>query len=299
MKKPRAPQLPASPQSPLEAFQQFAETVRNSPPILEEAPEYFLSLLRPFLANSARNEAHVALIAEAYAAARVTRSLPFLKLVSRFGLRRMAEQSPRLLQRLRELEDALKTELVPGSVTLHVKPIRYLETPTGFGGTGLRRYRIEIQTLVEESGSDQIEAVAVEIKADVPDAVSLADEVVVDRIWPEPAFAALVRKQSSGAQRAQKVTVGSKQSTGGELAGAGQKLSATGEISRSEEESVSTSEGLEETVNGVRQYFGRPQDRQSRHLAPSGQRRRHRRRRRGIHGRASCLGGRLRTGSGR
>ena len=167
----RTPPPDLAPQSPAAAFGRFVELVRSSPLMFDADPDAVLSLLRPFLVNPNRDEPHVRAIAEAYGAAQVTKVLgnfPIMKQVLQLTKWRtrgstMEKYLPDLIKRLRALEAALRTELRPGSITLHLKPVRYLDTPPGFGSENFHRYRIQVQTLIESTPDDALEAVAVQL----------------------------------------------------------------------------------------------------------------------------------------
>jgi hypothetical protein len=69
------------------------------------------------------------------------------------------EMNPSFIRRLRDLEAMLKTELRPGTVVIHLKPIQYLDTPQGYGTLNFHRYRVVAQTLVDPPEGDNLEAV--------------------------------------------------------------------------------------------------------------------------------------------
>ena len=60
------------------------------------------------------------------------------------------------MERLRAPRTMLKTNLLPGRVVVYLKPVQYLETPRGY--TELHRYRVIVQTLVEPSEGDALDA---------------------------------------------------------------------------------------------------------------------------------------------
>ena len=162
----------------------------------------------------------------------------------------MEDISPPFIQRLRALEAALKNELRPGSVTIHIKPTRYIETPSGFGNGHLLRYRIQVQTLVEDSVDDVLEAVSLDIRVAAENA-----EVQVDDMSPKAAFSTVSRKSAAAVQVGIKQTRADKQVVAGEISGGGAKTSSSLESSTSREESLSLSQGNEQTVARVEQYL--------------------------------------------
>jgi hypothetical protein len=120
--------------------------------------------LPPFIVNPARNQAAVLEIAEALGAVKMATSLaPMLKMIrwipGNKKLKGTMEQfNPNLVERLRAPETMLKTNLLPGRVVVYLKPVQYLETPRGYGLTELHRYRVIVQTLVEPSEGDALDA---------------------------------------------------------------------------------------------------------------------------------------------
>lgn len=242
-------------QSPLIAFERFVDLVRNSSPAFDERPETMLALLRPFLANPDRNAAHVQEIAEAYAAAKylgVLMRIPGMKLALRltYGRKTMQDFAPKFIERLVSLEAALKDELTPGSVEIHVKSPRYIDTPSGFGTNKRHRYRIQIQTAIQGSDDDILESVAVKAKVHLK-----GPPVEIEDIAPKPAFSAITRTHTAGAEVGVKRSVSAKHAFGAEAKLAIGKLSSSAELATSDEESVSLSRGVQETLAGAEQYM--------------------------------------------
>jgi hypothetical protein len=48
---------------------------------------------------------------------------------------------------------------------LHLKPVRYIETPAGYGDARLHRYRVQVQLAIDLSISDALEAAFVGMTA--------------------------------------------------------------------------------------------------------------------------------------
>jgi hypothetical protein len=59
----------------------------------------------------------------------------------------------------------LTKDLLRGSVSLHLKPVRYIETPAGYGDARLHRYRVQVQLAIDLSISDALEAASVGMTA--------------------------------------------------------------------------------------------------------------------------------------
>jgi hypothetical protein len=104
----------------------------------------------------------------------------------------MEQSAPDFINRLRELEATLRTELRPGSITLHLKPMRYLDTPAGFGGQTFHRFRIQVQTLIDSTPDDALQAVAVELTLN-----DGAADLVIDDISPQAGFSAVGLKETA------------------------------------------------------------------------------------------------------
>jgi hypothetical protein len=235
------------PQGPLEAFETFVAMVRRSPFMLYAKPEEVIALLRPFLANPDRNEAHVREIVLGYMMSRFMKgndfvTMPFWEFMSMLMRQRLTKE----LLRMEALEAALRTELKPGSVALHVKPVRYLETPAGFAEP-LRRYRIEVQLFIEEPPEDAIESVRVEIRL-----MSDKGQVNIDDISPKPAFSQVERKEVAGAEIGLKQTISAKVTVGLEPA-SGPKFGA--EAGGERERSVTINTGVEQGTSRMSQYL--------------------------------------------
>ena len=261
-KKNEATALPSQPSisppdSPAEAFEQFVEIIRKSGVALVGVqPDDLFRLLRPFIVNPRRNEAAVRAIALAFGATTFTPAFAqFLKL-SRWipGMKKLRDTidqtTPNLVERLRELEAMLKTDLRPGNVVVHLKPIQYLETPQGYGLADLHRYRLIVQTLVEPSAGDALDAVSIQLTAS-----SESAEVVVDAITPQPGFSVVGLKESGGIQQGMQEVISDKQTRKGEVSGPGAKISSTAESTYSVQESTLISVGTERSVVRVEQYL--------------------------------------------
>ena len=162
----------------------------------------------------------------------------------------MEEYAPDFVKRLQSLETALKTELRPGSVSLHVKPIRYIETPSGYGPEQLYKYRFQVQTVVDSSPDDTLEAVSLHLTALANDA-----EVIIDDITPQPGFSTIGVKSSAGVQLGKKQTISDKEVIKGELASGVGKVSTDLETISTEEHSSLLSIGAERSLARVEQYL--------------------------------------------
>jgi hypothetical protein len=255
---PTPANITPSPSSPAEAFAQFVELIRKSPVTLVGVPaDDIFNLLRPFIVNPARNQAAVRQIAEAFGAVEVAKSLaPMLKMIrwipGNKKLKGTMEQfNPNLVERLRALETMLKTNLLPGSVVVYLKPVQYLETPQGYGLTELHRYRVIVQTLVEPSEGDALDAISIQLTATSDNAA----EVSIDGITPQPGFSVVGVKASSGAEHGMQETVAEKESVTGEITGAGAKISSGLETTHSVQESTLISIGTERSLARVEQYL--------------------------------------------
>jgi hypothetical protein len=250
----KLPELP--PQSPAAAFERFIELVRTSPPVFDADPETVLSLIRPFLANPVRDEPHVRQISQAYAAALLGKALnriPLMKHFSRlvmWGKPTMEDHSPRFIDRLRALESALLSELRPGSISLNLKPIRYLDSPEGFGAGAFHRYRIQVQTLIESTADDAMDAVAIELAVG-----SGADDAIVDDISPQAGFSAVALKQTAGVQLGRKYTSSNEVKAGAEISGPLAKVSTEATSGSVEQASILETAGGESTLARVEQYL--------------------------------------------
>jgi hypothetical protein len=252
----RTPPPDLAPQNPAAAFERFVELVRSSSAVFDADPDAVLSLLRPFLANPNRDEPHVREIAEAYGVARLSmvfRSFPLMKQavrLARWGFGTMEQYSPNLIKRLRALEATLRTELRPGSITLHLKPVRHLDTPTGFGAKTFQRYRLQVQTLIEATPDDALQAVVVELTA-----TARETEPVVDDISPLAGFSAVGLKRTGAVQVGHQHTLSEKETGGAEISGLGGKLSLGAESVSGEQFSTMIAAGGERTVARVEQYL--------------------------------------------
>lgn len=246
------------PSSPAEAFAQFVELIRKSPVGLVGVPaDDIFHLLRPFIVNPARNQAAVREIAEAFGTAEMATTLaPVLKLIrwipGNKKLKGTIEQfNPNLVERLRTLETMLKTNLLPGSVVVYLKPVQYLETPQGYGLIELHRYRVIVQTLVDPSEGDALDAVSIQLTATADNAA----DVVVDGMSPQPGFSVVGVKASSGAQHGMQDTISEKEGITSEISGAGAKISGGLETTHSVQESTLISIGTERSLARVEQYL--------------------------------------------
>ena len=247
-----------SPSSPAEAFTQFVELIRKSPATLVGVPaDDIFDLLLPFIVNPARYEAAVRAIAEAFGSAKVSISLaPMLKMIrwvpGNTKLKGTIEQfNPNLIERLRALETMLKTNLLPGSVVVHLKPVQYLESPKGYGLAELHRYRVIVQTLVDPSEGDALDAISIQLTATSDNAA----EVVIDDISPQPGFSVVGIKDSSGAEHGIQETVSETESIKGVVSGGGAKISSGLETTQSVQVSTLISVGTERSLARVEQYL--------------------------------------------
>jgi hypothetical protein len=254
----RTPPPDLAPQSPAAAFERFIELVRSSSVLFDADPEAVFSLLRPFLANPRRDEPHVREIVEAYGYARMSkmfRRLPLKQMLwlSSWGKLRgtstMEQYSPELIKRLRDLEATLRTELRPGSITLQLKPVRYLDTPDGLSER-FHRYRVQVQTLIESTPEDALQAVAVELTVNAG-----AAELVVDDISPQAGFSAVGIKETGGLQVGHQQMSSEKDTVGAEISAVGAKVSIGAESASTEQSSTLVTIGGEKTVARVEQYL--------------------------------------------
>jgi hypothetical protein len=247
-----------SPGNPADAFAKFVQLIRKSHPNLDDvtADEIFV-LLRPFIVNPRRNEAAVREIVQAFAAAVIAKqfeaALKATRLVPFLGRRlkgTIEEKNPNLVRRLRDLEALLKTDLRPGSITVSLKPIQYLDTPKGFGPTRLNRYRFGIQTIIDPTTDDVLDAVSIQFTASASGA-----ELVIDAISPQPGFSAVGLTSSSGAQIGVQKSHSEKETVGATISGVGGKLSSGVESERSVQTSESITVGSERSLARVEQYL--------------------------------------------
>lgn len=252
----RTPPPDLAPQSPAVAFERFIELVRNSSAVFDADPDVVLNLLRPFLVNPERDERYVREMAEAYGVAQFTRMLrriPLMKSAMWMGrkvLGTMEQYLPDFIARLRDLENALRTSLRPGSIALHINPIRYIDTPAGFGRSVFHRYRVEVQTLIESTPEDALQSIGVDVTA-----TAGTTEVIVDNMTPQAGFSAVGLKQGAGAQFGHQMTTTEKVSSGGEVSAAGAKVVTGVESTFAEQFSATLSSTAETTVGRIEQYL--------------------------------------------
>jgi hypothetical protein len=252
---PSASKMP--PSSPAEAFAGFIEFIRKSPATFDVPADDIFQFLRPFIVNPSRNQAAVQFIAEAFGAAKLAPALqPMFKLVRWMPLNKklkgtVEQLSPNLMERLHALETMLKADVLPGSVVVYLKPVQYLETPQGFGNGELHRYRVTIQTLLEPSDGDALDAVSIQLTATSDNGA----EIVVDGMSPQPGFSVVGVKASSGAQSGLQESVSEKESISGEISGTAAKISSAAETTHSVQQSSLISIGTERTVARVEQYL--------------------------------------------
>lgn len=245
-----------APQSPVAAFERFIEVVRSRSAIFDADPEVLLSLLRPFLANPSRDEPHVRQIAEAYGATQMVKAItliPLMKLVIRLTRWRrptIGQYSPNLIKRLRALEATLRTEIRPGSIALYLKPIRYLDTPGGLGTESFHRYRFQVQTLIESTPDDALQAV--EVKLTVNAGIA---EAVVDDICPQAGFSAVGLKRTDSLEVGQQQMLSDEVTADAEISGTVAKISTGAKSVSKEHSSVLATAGGEKTVARVEQYL--------------------------------------------
>jgi hypothetical protein len=251
-------QTVVSPGNPADAFAAFAELIRKSHPNLDNVTtDEIFRLLRPFIVNPQRNEAAVREIVRASAVAAMAKqfetALKATRLVPFLGrrLKGTIEQSnPNFIRRLRDLEAMLKTDLRPGSIKVSLKPIQYLDTPKGFGPTKLNRYRFVVQTIIDPTPDDILDAVSVQFTAS-----ALGAELVIDAISPQPGFSAVGLRSSSGAQIGVQESHSEKETIGATISGVGGKLSSGVESERSAQTSESVTVGSERSLARVEQYL--------------------------------------------
>jgi hypothetical protein len=242
-----------NPQSPVEAFESFVALVRNSPMFFEADPDLLYRHLAPFLANTGRDQPYVREIVEAIVATRSNGVLratglgPIMKLVGR--LRTIEKAIPHFMRRLEQLEASLKTDLQPGSVSVHVRPAQFIERAKGYGPLSPCRYRIQIQTLVETS-DDELQALSVEVGVG-----TASEQVEIDDLEPKSAFSSVSRKSAATSQTGMKRTESSGQTIGGGLGGPASKLNLSVQSAESFEQSMSFSDTAEQTLSRVEHYL--------------------------------------------
>lgn len=250
--------LPAQ-QSTAAAFETFIEVLRKSSPTLDDLdPSLLVGLMRPFLVNPTRDAAPFKEVLDAYAAATMARTISKIAVVrlllrlGKAGLRTPTFEAlaPDLISRLKHMEAVLRSDIKPGSIALVLKPIRYLDTPAGFGKATLHRYRLQAQTLVEQTADDEMQATSLEISA-----VGEGADVFVDDMQPSAAFSTVALKRSSGMQLGQQATVNEKAAAGGELSGAVGKVSTALEHVSTEQASASVTFANEMSASRVQQYL--------------------------------------------
>lgn len=250
---PSAPATtPETVQSPVAAFEHFVDIVRRSRGLSDVEPDTIRPLLRPFLANPHRDDAPVREIVNAIGAATFSsliRRLPGFNWIFPRMFGPMEKWAPQYVARLTELEAILKNHLTPGSVTIHLMPVRFLEMPSGFGRSPQLRYRLQVQTLIDVPEGDHLEAVSLEVRA-------LSQEgVVFEELSPSAAFSSVTRKNSIGAQTGLKHTATQRDSASVNIGGAKAGLSSSRDVTHSEEVSVTMSSGAEQTNSTVEQYL--------------------------------------------
>ncbi|WP_183252163.1 hypothetical protein [Brevundimonas basaltis] len=243
---------PEAVQSPVAAFEQFVDIVRGSRGLSDVDPDAIRPLLRPFLANPHRDDAPVREIVSAIGVttfSSLIRSFPGFNWLFPRMFGPMEKWAPQYVARLTELEAILKNRLIPGSVTIHVMPARFLEKPSGFGQTPQLRYRLQVQTLIDVPEGDHLEAVSLEVRA-------LSQEgIVFEEISPTAAFSSVTRKNSTGAQTGLKRTATQKNSTSVNIGGAKGGFSSSREVTGNDEVAISVSSGAEQTSSTVEQYL--------------------------------------------
>jgi len=139
--------------------------------------------------------------------------------------------------------------LRPGSVSLVLKPVQYIDTPSGFGDAK-HLYKLQLQLVAELSADDILEGVDVEMTVK-----SAKAEITIDEIFPKPGFSVIGVKSTVGLISGNKGinTVGT--SVVGEVGGKGAK--ATGSMGKTHTEEVSRliNVAKEEEKEGVEQYL--------------------------------------------
>jgi hypothetical protein len=243
-----------APNTPADAFAQFVEVVRKSRTgEINAASDDLYLLLRPFLINPARHEEHVRVIVKGIALAHFCETFGTSELfqLARLFRRGTTEQSdPDFIKKLRALEGALTSDLRPGSVSLHQKPIRYLDTPTGYGDAILHRYRVQVQLGVDVSISEALDAVSLEMTVEAAGA-----EIIVDDITPAPGFSVVGLRRSTGIQSTLAETTTAKASAGAEVGAGGSKVTSSVEATSAEQRSTLHSLSAEHTLSRVEQYL--------------------------------------------
>jgi hypothetical protein len=246
-----------APQTPAQAFERYVEIVRKSPDYrINVQPQELMTLILPFLANPQRHGNHVAVLVMSFALAllQVMKSFfgkpgsLFRWVMNRFIPRELRWNQYRA--GLQELERLLFEELKPGSVYLHLKPTRYLETPAGYGERRLHRYRIQTQLAVEPTKEDTLAGVAVELTLEAAGA-----DVTIDAISPQAGFSAVGVRNSAGIQLGEQETVSTKAVLQTELLAVPVKVKSEGEMSRLQQQTKSLSVGAEQTLSRVEQYL--------------------------------------------
>ncbi|XAZ81990.1 hypothetical protein A6C57_27725 (plasmid) [Fibrella sp. ES10-3-2-2] len=244
------------PRNSVAAYEQLIEIVKNSKHSMA-SPQTLFGLLRPFLINPDRDTEFVSTIVVMYgvsvfweAIRRTPLKRPVQWLLSR-GKRNesLLEIQGNLLNQLQTLEENLRKRIKPGSIDLHINPVRYLETPVGFGSNGYHKYRLQLQTLVEETKDDFLQTVSVAIEITDP-----STGIMVERMMPEAGFSTIGLKKSISSQSNHQQITGEKRIISGEIAGGIVKGSAINETTYLEQQTHGSAFGNEQSSSQVEQY---------------------------------------------
>ncbi|MCX6212843.1 hypothetical protein [Spirosoma sp.] len=244
------------PRNSVDAYEQLIEIVKNSKHSMA-SPQTILGLLRPFLINPDRDTEYVSTIVGLFSISVFWEAIrhtplrrPILWFLSR-GKRNesLLEIQGNLLNQLQTLEENLRKRIKPGSIDLHINPVRYLETPVGFGIDGYHKYRLQLQTLVEETNDDLLQTVSVAIEITTPSA-----GITIERMVPEAGFSTIGLKKSISSQSSHQKVIGEKRIVSGEMASGIVKGSAINETTYSEQQTQGLVSGNEQSSSQVEQY---------------------------------------------
>ncbi|RYF74510.1 MAG: hypothetical protein EOO39_08475 [Cytophagaceae bacterium] len=244
------------PRNSVAAYEQLIEIVKNSKHGMA-SPQTLLGLLRPFLINPDRDTEYVSTIVGLYSMSvfwEAIRRTPLKRPIQWFlsrGKRNdsLLEIQENLLNQLQTLEENLRKRIRPGSIDLHINPIRYLETPDGFGNYGYHKYRLQLQTLVEETKDDSLQTVSVVIEITTP-----STGVMIERMVPEAGFSTIGLKKSISNQSSHQHVTGEKRIVSGEMASGIVKGSAINETTYSDQQTYGSAFGNEQSSSQVDQY---------------------------------------------
>jgi hypothetical protein len=256
------PQQPSTPpglyQTPAGAYTRFLELIRKSPAgRLEATPDELMPLLEPFLANPERHWRQVSEIVRVIGYAHVFQTLykfPAMRRLMAFSARltqghkgTMESAAPEFIARLRKLGSELTRELHAGETLVHVRPLRYLDTPAGYAGRPRHKHELAIQIAVEPMESDEPSFLDARLT------VEGAPDVDIGEIAPTAAYTSFTMEESVSAEQSRQSTLSGKLASEFELSATLAKTKVQAEAASSDMAAASRSASRKRTYADTEQ----------------------------------------------